>query len=182
MKAVNGLGKRAQCNARSSPLGKSLPCTSLPLLWLFCSSENCTSPREHSMDTLEHHRLSEIITGHLEWSSAKRYALGQTCFAGRHPTLPAGQFFLLKPAADSSRGQNKAWQCISSKCVHQHIPYHVCDSKGYVPWFSDHQSRISMRGGPKSQSVQFQYGMKCTKQTMGPNLHHNQFKRQEMQA
>ncbi|KAF5942214.1 hypothetical protein HYC85_019856 [Camellia sinensis] len=62
------------------------------------------------MDTLEHHRLSEIITGHLEWSSAKRYALGQTCFAGRHPKLPAGQFFLLKPAADSSRGQNKAWQ------------------------------------------------------------------------
>ncbi|GMP77811.1 hypothetical protein CsSME_00033961 [Camellia sinensis var. sinensis] len=52
---------------------------------------------------------------------------------------------------DSSRGQNKAWQCISSKCVHQHIPYHVCDSKRYGARFSDHQSRISMRDGPKAK-------------------------------
>ena len=50
-----------------------------------------------SLSVVGHYRLSEIITGHLEWSSAKHYALGQTCFAGRHPTLPASQFFLLKP-------------------------------------------------------------------------------------
>ena len=118
MKAVNGRGKRAQCNAHSAPLGKSLPCTSLPLRWLFCFSENCTTPKVASLSVVGHYRLSEIITGHLEWPSAKHYALGQTCFAGRHRTLPTGQFFLLKPVWQQQRA-DKALQCISSKCMHQ---------------------------------------------------------------
>lgn len=134
----------------------------LPLLWLLSSSENCTTPRVASLSAVEHHRLMELVTGQREWSPATcssyrplmdgRSALEM---AGR-PKLPAESVF------DSSRGQNLAWQCISSRCVHHHIPYHAYDSKGRGSRFSDHQSRISMRDGPRNQVVHFQCGVKCT--------------------
>ena len=54
------------------------------------------------------------------------------------------------------------WHGISGTCEHNHTPYHVYGSKEHGTWFSDHQSRISMRDGPKNQSVQFQCGMICT--------------------
>ncbi|KAF5956696.1 hypothetical protein HYC85_003921 [Camellia sinensis] len=38
----------------------------LALLTLLCSSEDCTTPKERSMDIGEHHRPSGIITGHFE--------------------------------------------------------------------------------------------------------------------
>ena len=52
--------------ACSGLLGNPTPCTSLPLLWLFCFSENCTPPKVASLSVVEHHRLSGIITGHFE--------------------------------------------------------------------------------------------------------------------
>ena len=51
--------------ACSGLLGNPTPCTSLPLFSLLCCSENCTSPKEHSMDTVEPHRLSRNTTGHV---------------------------------------------------------------------------------------------------------------------
>ena len=38
----------------------------LPLLWLFCFSENCKTPKVASLSVVDHHRLSGIITGHYE--------------------------------------------------------------------------------------------------------------------
>ena len=75
------------------------------------------------------------------------------------PNLPAETCF------DSSRGQNIAWQCISSKCMHQPTPYHVHDSKEFGTWPSDHQSCISMRDGPRSQVVHFDFKCNAHKQT-----------------
>ena len=74
---------------------KSLPCTSCLYFALLYSSEDCQNPRVCSLDAVKHHRLKELVTGHGEWSSAKHNGLGQTFFAGRHSTLPAGQIFLL---------------------------------------------------------------------------------------
>ena len=118
MKAVNGLGKRAQCNAHSAPLRKSLPCTSCLCFDCSASLEIAWLPRLLLWvlwDTTGWVRTPPAMeNGH----RPQTYALGLTCFAGRHPTLPAGQFFLLKPVWQQRRA-GKAWQCISSKCMHQ---------------------------------------------------------------
>lgn len=67
---------------------------------------------------------------------------------------------------------DKAWQSIFKACLHQHPPYHVRDSKEDGPRPSDHQSHISMRDGPRSQSMQFNIRMKCIQTNKGPNLNH----------
>ena len=81
--------------------------------------------------------------------------------AGRH-WMPA------EPATHSSRGQNLAWQYNSSHLCTKHTPYHVCDSKGHVPRFSGHQSRIPMHDGPKDQMCTFNLKCMQTKQTKIP--------------
>ena len=70
---------------------------------------------------------------------------------------------------DSNRGQGRAWQCNSSYVCTNHVPYHVSDLKGHAPWFSDHQSRISMHDGPRDQACTFWCQMTCNA--------HNQIKR-----
>ena len=119
--------------ACSGLLGNPTPCTSLPLLWLFCFSENCTTPKVASLSVVGYYRLSEIITGHLEWSSAKHYALNQTCFAGRHPTLPAGQFFLLKPVWQQQRAKH-GMAMHFKQCLHQ--PHSLSYSWLKGAWYS----------------------------------------------
>ena len=81
--------------ACSGVLGNPTPCTSLPLLWLFCFSESCTTPKVASLSVVEHHRLSGIITGHFEVVidhplSSRPSILGRAAvyMAGR-PKLPA---------------------------------------------------------------------------------------------
>ena len=101
---------------------------------------------------VQHHRLKDVATG-TEW----RYRLPVHCrsalnSAGRHK-MP------VKPATHSSRGQQNAWQCDSKHVCTKHNPYHILDSKGDVPRSLDHQSRISMRDGPKSQGCNFDF--KC---------------------
>ena len=44
-----------------------------------------------------------------------------------------------------------AWQYNSSNLCTNHVSYHGNDSKGHTSRFSDHQSRISMRDGPRDQ-------------------------------
>ena len=106
--------------------------------------------------------------------SAKSYALGQTCFAGRHPKLPAGQFFLLKPAVDSSRGQAVYGMEFSNKCVHGHTPYHAMDSREHGPRPSGHQSRISMHDGPKAKCATWiSNEMQAQNTSKGPNPYHD---------
>ena len=70
-----------------------------------------------------------------------------------------------EPATHSSRGQKLAWQCNSNNVCTNHAPYHICDSKGHVPRFSGHQSRISMHDGPKNQMCNFYFNCMQTKQT-----------------
>ena len=134
----------------------------LPLFTLLCSSETCTNPMVHSLDTVEHHRPRGIITGHGRvgidhWCSSRPQTFGRSAlYSVDRPKLPAETCF------DSSSGQNMTWQCISSNVCTDHTPYHIHDSKEHGTRFSDHQSRISMRDGPRNQVVHFQYRMKCT--------------------
>ena len=123
----------------------------LPLLWLWSSSKNCTSPRVASLSPVEHHWLMELVTDQREWSPAtcssyRPLINGRSVLemAGR-PKLPAESDF------DSSKGQNIAWQCISSNVSTHHPPYHIHDSMEDGSRYSDHQSRISMRDGPRNQ-------------------------------
>ena len=83
---------------------------------------------------------------------------------------------------DSSRGQSKAWQCISSYVCTNHTPYHVNDSKEDGPRFSDHQSRISMHDGPKNQVCMLIWNAMHIIKQIELNLYHKQFKRQSMHA
>ena len=131
----------------------------LPLFSLLCSSENCKSPREHSMDTVEHHRLRQMVTHHGRkvidhWLSSRPQTFGRSAlYEVDRPSLSAETCF------DSSKGQNMAWQCISSNVCTNHTPYQIHDSKEHGTWFSDYQSRISMRDGPRNQVVHFDF--KC---------------------
>ena len=103
------------------------------------------------------HRLKEMIIG--LWLSYRPPIVGRSALKMvDRPNLPVESCF------DSSRGQNKAWQCIPSKCVHQHIPYHVYDSKWHGSRFSDHQSRISTRDGPRNQVMHFDFKWNAHKQ------------------
>ncbi|GMP22335.1 hypothetical protein CsSME_00000400 [Camellia sinensis var. sinensis] len=61
----------------------------------------------------------------------------------------------VEPAIDSNKVQSKAWQHNSRHICTIHVPYHGNDSKGHVPRFSDHQSRISMHDGPRNQVCNF---------------------------
>ena len=127
--------------------------------------------------TVEGHRPGGNTTGqgklvidHWYGSQPKIFSWPTLNMVGR-PYIPAESCF------DSSRGQNRAWQCISSKCVHQHIPYHVYDSKGHGSRFSDHQSRISMHDGPRNQvCILIWNAMHIIKQRE-LDLYHTQLKR-----
>ena len=131
----------------------------LPLFSLLCSFENCKSPKEHFMNTGECYQPLGIITGHGSVvidhpCSYRPFIIGQSAlYVVDRPKLPAETCF------DSNRGQNMAWQCISSNVCTNHTPYHVYDSMEFGTRPSDHQSRISMRNGQRGRVVHFDF--KC---------------------
>ena len=138
-----------------------------PLFSLLCLFEEWLSLRVASLDIWRHHRQSRIVNGSgmiigCWWS----YRPPMDC---RSALKTAGrQRMSAEPAIDSSRGQGIAWQCNSSKVCTNPIPHHVYDSKGHGPWFSDHQSRISMRDGPKNQVCIFMSNeMQCIQSNQG---------------
>ena len=149
---------------------KSTPMRRLPLFSLLCPSENCQSLRIASLDIGRHHRPGRMATGRKMRSSAVDEAIGHGWIADRHYVQSIGKKFL-QNLFDCSRGQSFAWQCNSSNVCTNHIPYHVYDSKGHGPWFSDHQSRISMRDGLRNQVCAFDF--KC--HTMHVNKSKAQF-------
>ena len=138
-------------------LGLARKCTAmrkLPLFSLLYSSEDCQNLKVASLSTVQYHRLDRMATGRRRCSSAENESIGHQLFADRHSVQSIGKKFL-QNLFDSSRGQSFAWQCNSSHICTNHVPYHVSDSKGHAPWFSDHQSRISMRDGPRDQVCTF---------------------------
>ena len=140
----------------------------LPLFSLLCSSEDCQSLRVASLDIGRHHRLNWMVTGSGLWSSTHNESIGFQFIAGRHSMKSIGIGCLLN-LFDSSRGQDFAWQCNSSNVCTYQAPFHVYDSKGHGPWFSDHQSRISMRDGPRDQVCTFWCQMQCKPTNQSPN-------------
>ena len=119
------------------------------------------------LSAVECHRPEQKATGH------GNGIIGQTCFAGRHPTLLAGQFFLLKPAADSSRGQVVYGMEFSNKCEHGHTPYHTMDSREHGPRPSGHQSRISTHDGLKAKcAISISNEMQAQNTSKDPNPYH----------
>ena len=148
----------------------------LPLFSFLCSSGGCQNLRTASLGTGECCRLSGISTGSKMWSSAVDEAIGHGWIAGRHYVQSVGKKFL-QNLFYSSRGQSFAWQCNSSNVCTSHIPYHVYASKGHGPWFSDHQSRISMRDGPKNQVCILIWNAMHMNKQMGLTLYHKHFKR-----
>ena len=77
----------------------------LPLFTLLCSSESCTSPKEHSWNTMEHHCPRRNITDHGRrvidhWYGSRPQIFGRSAIemVGR-PCMPAESCFA------SSRGQ-----------------------------------------------------------------------------
>ena len=85
-----------------------------------------------------------MITGH--WLRYRPSILCRSALnATGRPNIPVESVF------DSSRGQYLARQCISSDVCTNHTPYHIHDSKEDGSRFSNHQSRISMRDGPRNQ-------------------------------
>ena len=147
------------------------------LLWRLhksqgCFPECCGTPPAEGIG----HRPWRMVTGHKLIHRLLMDGRSALHMAGR-PNLPAESVF------DSSRGQNIAWQCISSNVCTNHTPYHIHDSKGYDSRFSDHQSRISMHDGPRNQvCILIWNAMHIIKQRGGLNLYHTQLKRWIMHA
>ena len=142
-------------------LGLARNCTAmhrLPLFSLLCLSENFQSLRTTSQGTGGYHRLRRNTTGTKLIHRPSIDCRSALNAAGRH-------WMSAEPATHSSRGQKLAWQCNSNNVCTNHAPYHICDSKGHVPRFSDHQSRISMHDGPKNQMCNFYFKCMQTKQT-----------------
>ena len=85
-------------HARSVPLRNPPPCTSLPLFPLLCSSENCSTPKVCSMDTVDHHRPSGTPTDHVRMGidhllSSRPSIIGRSELRGvDRPGLPAEPF------------------------------------------------------------------------------------------
>ena len=134
---------------------KSTTMHKLPLFSLFNASEDCTSLKEHSLNTVQHHRPRKNITGHGRMVidqilSSRPSIIGRSAlYAVDWPYLSAESCF------DSSKGQTWHGNAFSSKCMHHHTPYHAYDSKEFGTRPSGHQSRISMHDGPRSQVVHF---------------------------
>ncbi|KAF5933300.1 hypothetical protein HYC85_029471 [Camellia sinensis] len=82
-------------HAFSFPLGNPPPCTSLPLFPLLCSSENCTTPKACSVDTVDHHRPSGNPTDHVRMVidhllSSRPLIIGRSALhVVDRPSLPA---------------------------------------------------------------------------------------------
>ena len=132
-----------QCHAQAASVFPAL------LFWKWHNSQGI--PYEHwGMPPTMRNGHRPNRSGHrpsMELSAINNWSIGTWC------SRPAKAS--CRTCFDSSRGQNKAWQCILSKYVHQYTPYHVYDSKGDSTRFLDHQSRISMRDGPRNQVVHF---------------------------
>ena len=127
----------------------------LPLFSLLSSSKNGTIPKVYLMNTGECHRPWGMVTGQIEvvidylWSYRPSIIGRSALDVIDRPKLPA------EPVLIAAEGKTRHGDEFSSKCVHQYTPYHVYDSKGDRSRFSDHQSRISMRNGPRKQVVYF---------------------------
>ncbi|KAF5932600.1 hypothetical protein HYC85_028771 [Camellia sinensis] len=123
----------------------------LPLFSSLSSSGGCQSLRTASLDRGDHHRLIEISTGSVVWPSAQNRVCRQRKLCRSAHYTAGRQSIPAEPATHSNGGQNKAWQHNSKHVCTNHVSYHCNDSKGHVPRFSDHQSRISMHDGPRNQ-------------------------------
>ena len=158
-------GPNTSCARDSLRIALSCKCASVfpaILLWKLPKSQGCLLGHWGVPPAgVQHHWLKDVATG-TEWS----YRLPIHCrsalkSAGRHK-MPA------KPATHSSRGQQNAWQCDSKHVCTKHNPYHIFDSKGDVPRFSDHQSRISMHDDPRNQEGNFDFKcMQCNQANKG---------------
>ena len=154
----------------------------LPLFSFLHSSGGCQNLRTTSLDRGYHHRLDEISTGSVVWPSAQSWSCRQRKDCRPAPYTAGRQRKPAEPATHSNRGQNKAWQHISRHVCTNHVSYHCDDSKGHVPRFSDHQSRISMHDGPKSQVCNFHVKWNANQTNKPrPNSYH-QVKEQGMHA
>ena len=131
----------------------------LPLFSFLCSSGGCQNFRTASLDAGRHHRLGEIATGTEMLPPAQNWSCRQRKDCRPAPYTAGRQSIPAEPATHSNRGQNKTWQHISRHVCTNHVSYHCDDSKGHVPRFSDHQSRISMHDGPKNQVCNFNFKM-----------------------
>ena len=166
-------------HAHSAPRGKPLPCTSClcfdcyPSLktskiseLLLCTLWNTTGWRDWSLAMCDGHRPQNDPSANNEWP------------VGTEDGRPAKSSCRI--LFDSSRGQSKAWQCISSYVCTNHSPYHVNDSKEDGPRFSDHQSRIFMHDGPKNQVCILIWNAMHINKPIELNLYHKHFKRPNM--
>ena len=140
----------------------------LPLFSFLSSSGGCQSLRTASWDRGDHHRLNETSTGSVVWPSAQNRVCRQRKLCRSAHYTAGRQSIPAEPATHSNRGQGKAWQHNSRHVCINHVPYHCNDSKGHVPRFSDHQSRISMHDGPKNQVCNFDFKCMQTNQTKLP--------------
>ena len=156
MQHALGTGSEPHCHARIASVSSALLLRKLPKSQKYLSGHWGVPPAG-----VEHHWLKEEATGTKRSHRLFVYCRSALNSAGRH-WMPA------EPATHSSRGQNYAWQCDSSHLCTKHTLYHVCDSKGHVPRFPDHQSRISMHDGPKKRECNFDFKCMQTKQTKVP--------------
>ena len=153
-------------NARSIQLARKLvaiallPLFSLPfLLWklvkvpenLLWALQNIIGWEGWPPAVYNSHRLE------IKLSALNKWPVGTECC--RSAETSCRRQFWQQQRTDS------VWHEIPSKCVHQHIPYHAFDLKGYVPWFSDHQLHISMRDGLRNQVCALASNVMQTKQT-----------------
>ena len=156
MQHALGTGSEPHCHARIASVSSALLLRKLP------KSQECLSGHWGVPPAgAEHHRLKEEATG-----TELFHRLGKHC---RSALKSAGRHKMFCRSCNSQQQKtNYAWQGNSKHVCTKHIPHHVNDSMGYVPRSSDHQSRISIRDGPKSQGCNFD--LKCVqiKQTKVP--------------
>ena len=105
----------------------------------------------HSLSVVEYHRPQFKSTGHGN-RLIDQILNHRLDTDGRSAPKVVGRPFLpAEPCFDSSRGQTVHGMEFSKQCVHGHSPYHAMGSREFGTRPSDHQLRISMRDGPRSQ-------------------------------
>ena len=92
-------------HARSDFARNCTAMPSLPLFSLLCSSENCQSLKNASLDTGGSHRLSRMTTGTRMWPSAQNEPIGWWLTAGRHKMLPVGKQYLQNLQLTAAEGK-----------------------------------------------------------------------------
>ena len=137
----------------------------LPLFSFLSSSGGCQSLRTTSLNRGDNHRLNETSTCSVVWPSAQNRVCRQRKLCRSAHYTAGRQSIPAEPATHRNKGQNKAWQHISRHVCITHVSYHCDDSKGHMPRFLDHQSCISMHGGPKNRVCILDFKCMHTNQT-----------------